>query len=353
MASFAIGGGNGSDGDGNEERGRADGSRRAGQEVAAAPLPSLAHLAAAAAVAAGETPESITEKDFPVGALAADLVAQRLALFGIGKRVAFKGLQSEKGRKMNGRTGHILGFHEATGRFEVEAEVSLPGDKWDYRIKPANLEPVPAREPSLAGLQALVNVAEDGSRINIRGVFPAAAPGAQLRVTGAIALVGKGSETTVLNFALDVSSKTTGALLHLANFTVNGPITVAGGDIRRVWLQNVNIRYYGHGGKDALILNRVGNDCREVLVEGCTVEGGSDGVMINAENCRLLRCRIRGAESRGIFSNPHYVIEDSTVQGCGGYGMKTRGGCTRIGHNDIQPGPWDTLSGGYGGGFFR
>lgn len=83
MASFAnVGGGNGSDGDGNEERGRADGSRRAGQEVAAVPLPSLAHLAAAAAVAAGETPESIAEKDFPVGALAADLVAQRLALFG-------------------------------------------------------------------------------------------------------------------------------------------------------------------------------------------------------------------------------------------------------------------------------
>jgi len=28
--------------------------------------------------------------------------------------------------------------------------------------------------------------------------------------------------------------------------------------------------------------------------------------------------------------------------------MKTRGGCTRIGSNDIQPGPWDNAGGGYG-----
>ena len=63
--------------------------------------------------------------------------------------------------------------------------------------------------------------------------------------------------------------------------------------------------------------------------------------MINASGVRLLRCRIIGAYSRGIFANPDFVIEDSTVQGCGGYGMKIRGGCERRGRNNIQPGPWD------------
>ena len=73
----------------------------------------------------------------------------------------------------------------------------------------------------------------------------------------------------------------------------------------------------------------------------CEVRGGADGVMINGDGVRLLRCRILGAQNLGIRANPDFVIQDSTVQGCGGYGMKTRGGCERRGRNDIQAGPWD------------
>ena len=53
------------------------------------------------------------------------------------------------------------------------------------------------------------------------------------------------------------------------------------------------------------------------------------------------KCTIKGAAGRGIFANDLFTIEDSTVMGCGSYGMKTRAGCDRRGRNRIQPGPWD------------
>ena len=66
---------------------------------------------------------------------------------------------------------------------------------------------------------------------------------------------------------------------------------------------------------DALVLNQIGQGYARdrVLVEDCEVRGGGDGVMINASGVRLLRCRIIGAYSRGIFANPDFVIEDSTA----------------------------------------
>jgi hypothetical protein len=56
----------------------------------------------------------------------------------------------------------------------------------------------------------------------------------------------------------------------------------------------------------------------------------------------LKGCHIVGAASRGVFANPSFVVEDCTIMGCGGYGMKTRSGCTRRGDNRIQAGPWDS-----------
>ena len=133
-----------------------------------------------------------------------------------------------------------------------------------------------------------------------------------------------------------------GALLHLTDFGVAGTLTIGGLGIRRAKLSRVHVEYRG-GGDDALTLERVGEGYEEdrVLLEDCEVRGGGDGVMINAVGVRLLRCRILNASDRGIFANPDFVIENSTVQGCGGYGMKTRSGCERRGRNNIQAGPWD------------
>ena len=90
--------------------------------------------------------------------------------------------------------------------------------------------------------------------------------------------------------------------------------------------------------EDAFVLEQ----CRTARLDGCEVFGGSDGLMISDGNCEcyIKDSDIRFAASRGIFANPHFTVEDVEVSCCGSYGMKTRGGCTRIGDNDIQPGPW-------------
>ena len=128
-----------------------------------------------------------------------------------------------------------------------------------------------------------------------------------------------------------------GALLHLTDFGVAGTLTIGGLGIRRAKLSRVHVEYRG-GGDDALTLERRLRKDR-VLLEDCEVRGGGDGVMINAVG---VGCS--GAASstldRGIFANPDFVIENSTVQGCGGYGMKTRSGCSAMANN-IQAGPWD------------
>jgi hypothetical protein len=100
----------------------------------------------------------------------------------------------------------------------------------------------------------------------------------------------------------------------------------------------------GEREKDALTLNETNAGkyaSDKVLLEECEVTGGSDGVFINVHGCTLRKCRILDAYSRGIFANDSFIIEDSVVQGCGGYGMKTRSGCDRRGRNHIQAGPWD------------
>lgn len=73
------------------------------------------------------------------------------------------------------------------------------------------------------------------------------------------------------------------------------------------------------------------------------MQGGSDGVFIDAGGVHLKDCKIVGAACRGIFANHSFVIEGCTVGNCGSYGMKTRSGCERRGvNNSIQEGPWDS-----------
>ncbi|KAK3238703.1 hypothetical protein CYMTET_51302 [Cymbomonas tetramitiformis] len=73
--------------------------------------------------------------------------------------------------------------------------------------------------------------------------------------------------------------------------------------------------------------------------------GGGDGLMHSSHETKLhlKDCEIRWAESRGIFANSSFVIEDTEISNCGSYGIKCRGGCEVKGGCDIQSGPWDSL----------
>mmetsp|Transcript_3409 Transcript_3409/g.7986 ORF Transcript_3409/g.7986 Transcript_3409/m.7986 type:complete len:310 (-) Transcript_3409:156-1085(-) len=101
-----------------------------------------------------------------------------------------------------------------------------------------------------------------------------------------------------------------------------------------------------HSEDDAMVIE----SARKVLMNDCEVHGGADGLEIIDADVHIKSSEIRFAASRGIFASSHFTVEDVEISNCGGYGMKTRMGVTRIGDNDIQPGPWDNHP-GYGGLF--
>ena len=258
--------------------------------------------------------------------------------FEAGSRVQLNGLQNAA--HLNGRNAHVLHFVESAGRYAVQLELARRGEKPSFKAKPANLQALAPLPRTAAELQKLVDATEDGGVVSMpAGRFV----GAKLEIKRAMTIQGQGPTATVITFPLLVGNGASGALLHLSNFGVDGAsLTVGATAIQRAHLFKVNVSLQSTN-DDALVLNQIGQGYARdrVLVEDCEVRGGGDGVMINASGVRLLRCRIIGAYSRGIFANPDFVIEDSTVNGCGGYGMKIRGGCERRGRNNIQPGPWD------------
>ena len=87
-------------------------------------------------------------------------------------------------------------------------------------------------------------------------------------------------------------------------------------------------------------------DCRRLLISGCCIHDGSDGLGLNGSCAQVLikDSEIKYCCCRGIFANDSFTIEDSEVSSCGSYGMKTRGGCFRKGTCHIQPGPWDNCN---------
>ena len=273
-----------------------------------------------------------------------------------GSRVQLSGLESAA--HLNGRTAHVLQLVESASgiRHAVQLELARKGEAPSLKAKPANLQAMPALPRTAAELQKLVDAAEEGGVVSMpAGQFV----GASLEIKRAITLQGQGPTATVIAFPIHVGVGASGALLHLSNFGVDGASLTVGSNrtqasshmtgigptpgIKRAHLSKVHVSLGARGGDDALVINRIGQGYARdtVLVEDCEVRGGSDGVMIDTSGVRLLRCRIVGAYSRGIFANESFVIEDSTVQGCGGYGMKIRSGCDRRGRNNIQSGPWD------------
>ena len=252
------------------------------------------------------------------------------------------GLQSKPA--LNGTCGHIQQYDEPSGRFCVRREVSGPGEQPAIKVKASNLETCAPN--NLAVPQKLVDAAAKlgaGSRVLLpKGDFRA---GGSLTIPCAMTIEGQGAAHTRLRCAVTVANDAAGPLLRLANLSVVGhSVEIGGMGLQRVHLHKLRVDMRrAVGQSDALVLNEIGGGYRsdKVLLEECEVVGGSDGIMIDAGGCTLRKCTVLHAQSRGIFANESFTIEDSIVQGCGGYGMKTRAGCDRRGRNDIQPGPWD------------
>ena len=201
----------------------------------------------------------------------------------------------------------------------------------------------------LSALQRCVDQAPSGTVVRIPEGEWSSDNAVGLVIKSAITLEGSGYDT-VLNFPVTVDPCVEGKLLKLSCFTVkNAQMKIAGKNIDQVWLKRVQTSLDPRTGNDALVLNRTStNRAAKILVEDCKVIGGSDGLGIYASNkVHLKKCQILNSGNRGIFANPCFTIEDSVVRGHASYGMKTRGGCMRVGSNDIQPGPWDG-GGGYG-----
>ena len=158
------------------------------------------------------------------------------------------------------------------------------------------------------------------------------------------------SAETVIEAPIEVKqdSATRGGLLRIANLRATQGMVVDSNNFERVDLCKVHVSQEP-GRDDCLVIN----DCtgKQVLLDDCEVYGGGDGLGHYGRSTKLhvKNSAIRFAQSRGIFANDDFVIEDSEVSNCGGYGIKMRGGCTYRGDNDIQPGPWDGMS---MGGFF-
>eukprot|EP00614_Pseudopedinella_elastica_P030528 CAMPEP_0172639946 /NCGR_PEP_ID=MMETSP1068-20121228/220638_1 /TAXON_ID=35684 /ORGANISM="Pseudopedinella elastica, Strain CCMP716" /LENGTH=434 /DNA_ID=CAMNT_0013453207 /DNA_START=51 /DNA_END=1355 /DNA_ORIENTATION=+ len=269
----------------------------------------------------------------------------------VGARVRLQGLVGSAA--LNGRTGSVLSFDEEQGRYAVGLLVAYSDDgkRTSVKVKEANLEVLPSLDA--AELQAAVDAAPAGSRVLLpQGKVLRAADGAPLVVRKALTLDGKGHNTTLqagatgttLDFPIRVEAEGQGSLL-LSRFSTTAPMLVTGPELTRARLFQVTVDLRSRRGQDddALTLRRIGRGYKEglTLLEECQVVGGADGVLVDTTGCVLKRCLIYAAQSRGVFANSDFVVDGCTIQGCGGYGMKTRMGCERRGENDIQPGPWD------------
>lgn len=138
-----------------------------------------------------------------------------------------------------------------------------------------------------------------------------------------------------------------GGNLVLSNLRIGADVQIKDNCFQRIKMTNVQIdaiatRIPGYVLRvDAL---KIGNCSGEgIFLDGCIIHGGWDGIDNSGRNNRLFikNSKIRFAGCRGIFSNSHFLLEDSEVTNCGSYGIKDRAGLTKRGTNNIQPGPWD------------
>ena len=190
------------------------------------------------------------------------------------------------------------------------------------------------------------------------GVGPAKLP-ACLLISKAITLTGNCTRTTtgigketVLPFGIIVDpsvsgTNAAGGKVIIRNFVIQAEVQIKDNAFQWVELSTVHIAAASRRlpgfvlRSDALDIGNCAG--KGVLLDHCEIYGGADGVSNTGRDTRLhiKDCEIRFADCRGIFSNNHFIVEDTEVSNCGSYGIKDRGGRTMRGDNDIQAGPWD------------
>jgi hypothetical protein len=168
------------------------------------------------------------------------------------------------------------------------------------------------------------------------------ASAAKLTINKAVHLVGAGMTKVTLRAHLNIKGDENGGKLVIANLQIEGNVSVDDNKYDGVTFLSVQVACPQTGGDDAVSIKRCGG---KVLLFCCEIIGGSDGLGIYGANVHIRDTDIQLAASRGIFANDSFIIEDSVVDDCGGYGIKGRGGWDERGTNEIQPGPWSSFGG--------
>jgi MYND finger/Right handed beta helix region len=150
-----------------------------------------------------------------------------------------------------------------------------------------------------------------------------------------ITLVGAPGKKTVLKGTIDIE----GGMIALKDLVVEGGGVKASKQYAVPYLRDVEIRNAETG---IHILKEA-----VVNVQRCHIHHCEDGIICGRGTLAAVSTLIEDCECDGIFSNPDFVISNSTIRNVGRHGIKSRGGVTRVGKNDIQPSPWDGF-GGYG-----
>jgi hypothetical protein len=165
---------------------------------------------------------------------------------------------------------------------------------------------------------------------------------AKLTINKAVHLLGAGMSKVLLHASLDIQGDDTGGKLVIANLSIEGIVSVEENKYNGVTFFSVEVECRPTLSCDAFSIKRCGG---KVLLFCCDIIGGSDGLGIYGADVHIKDTDIQLAASRGIFANDSFIIEDSAVYNCGGYGIKGRGGWDEIGTNEIQPGPWSSFGG--------
>ena len=168
-----------------------------------------------------------------------------------------------------------------------------------------------------------------------------------LRIHKPITLLGQGKDKTKL--ACSELKVEAGNDASFSKYSV----TIADFEAANASIENKNykavnvcgIKFAGPIGSrnDAVI---TGQQAGKILFLDCDIIGGADSLCIGGDGVHIKHTVIKDAQCRGIFSgHSSFIIEDSTIYNCGGYGIKGRAGWTEKGKNKIQPGPWSSWGG--------
>jgi hypothetical protein len=198
---------------------------------------------------------------------------------------------------------------------------------------------------TLEAIQSCLDAAQAGDIVEIpEGDYRSSseAGAAKLTIKKAVHLIGAGMSKVTLHASLNIQGNEIDGKMVIANLKVKGNVSVQENKYNGVTFVSVEVECPPSSRDDAFSIKRCGG---KVLIFCCEIIGGSDGLGIYGANVHIKETDISFAASRGIFANDSFLIEDSTVSNCGGYGIKGRDGWDERGTNHLQPGPWSSFGG--------